>query len=138
MLFSLLYNEFIDFLKFLNDRNILTTGIGLIIALQVNTLFLSVMEDLIKPVATSAISEDINKHYVQFYGIRIRIGNLTMSIINFTITMLFIFYLYKISMKAPSVFESMFGTLKSSVSTVSSTVTAGIIDVSTIIKDTME
>lgn len=138
MLFDFIYYEFFDFIKFLNDKNILTTGIGLIIALQVNTLFLSVMEDLIKPVATNAISEDINKHYVEFYGIRIRIGHLTMSIINFIITMLFIFYLYKISMKAPSLFESMFGRLKNTVSSVSSTITAGITDVSTVIKDTME
>jgi large-conductance mechanosensitive channel len=119
MLLKLLVDEFADFFKFLTERNILNTGIGLVIALQVNTLFATVLEDLIKPVATNVVSEDINKHYVEFYGIRFKVGHLSMSIVNFIITMILIFYLYRVSMKAPSFIESMYGGITNSLSTVS-------------------
>ena len=122
MLTKLILDEFSDFFKFLNERNILNTGIGLVIALQVNSLFGTILEDLIKPVATNVVSEDINKHYVEFYGIRFKIGHLSMAIINFIITMILIFYLYRVSMKAPSFLESMYGGITNSISSVSKTI----------------
>ena len=97
MIINLIIDEFLDFFKFLNERNILNTGIGLVIALQVNSLFNTILDDLIKPVASQAVSEDINKHYVEFKGIRFKIGHLSMAIINFIITMILIFYLYRVS-----------------------------------------
>jgi len=122
MFINFIYDEFIDFFKFLNERNVLTTGIGLVIALQVNSLFANILDDLIKPVATNVVSEDINKHYIEFYGIRFKVGHLSMSIINFIITMILIFYLYKVSKKAPSFIENMYGSITNSISSVSKTI----------------
>jgi len=116
MIIEILYSEFLDFFKFLNERNILNTGIGLVIALQVNSLFGTILEDLIKPVATNVVSEDINKHYIEFYGVKLKIGHLSMSIINFIITMILIFYLYRISMKTPSFFQNVYGSVSGSIS----------------------
>ena len=122
MIINLIIDEFLDFFKFLNERNILNTGIGLVIALQVNSLFNTILDDLIKPVASKAVSEDINKHYIEFQGIRFKIGHLSMAIINFIITMILIFYLYRVSIKAPSFFESLYGGITNSVATVSKTI----------------
>ena len=117
MLLKLFYDEFQDFFTFLNERNILNSGIGLVIALQVNSLFGTILEELIKPVATNVVSEDINKHYIEIYGIKFKVGHLSMSIINFIITMILVFYLYRVSMKAPSFMESMYGGITGSFST---------------------
>jgi large-conductance mechanosensitive channel len=122
MIIKLILDEFLDFFKFLNERNILNTGIGLVIALQVNSLFNTILDDLIKPVASKAVSEDINKHYVKIYGIHFKIGHLSMAIINFIITMILIFYLYRVAIKAPTFFETMYGGITDSISSVSKTI----------------
>jgi hypothetical protein len=109
MIFEVFKNEFIEFFRFLYEKNILASGIGFIIAMQINDLFKNILEDLVKPIATKAVSEDINKHYIELFGMRFKVGHLLVSIINFIITIFLIFYLYRITMKAPTIFDKFLG-----------------------------
>lgn len=111
MVLGYVKSEFADFLTFLTERNIMGAGIGLIIALQVNSLFLDFVDDIIKPVASKVVSEDININYVTILGVKLKVGHLIISIINFIITMIFIFYLYRLSKSTPKIINRVYGNV---------------------------
>ena len=111
-------NELIEFGNFLNEKNVLMTSIGFILALQVNSFFLDVIDDIIKPVANRVIAEDINKHTVNVYGIKLKIGHLFFSIFNLIITLIMIFYIYRLSVGSPSIVSNVVSTIQNSVESV--------------------
>jgi len=123
MILTVFKDEFLEFLNFLYKKNILASGIGFVIALQINSLFLNILEDLIKPIASKVISEDVNKHYIVFYGIKFKIGHLFVSILNFIITLILVFYLYRISMKTPTLFDRFLNTISFSYNKVKESIT---------------
>lgn len=113
MIIAFIGDEFTEFVAFLSKNNIITSGVGLIIALQVNRLFLDFIADIVKPVANNIISEDIDKHETKLAGISFKFGHLLTSLINFIITMIFIFYLYKITQSTPTIIEKFYSGIKS-------------------------
>ena len=113
MIIAFIGDEFSEFIAFLNKNNIISSGVGLIIALQINRLFLDFIADIVKPVANKIVSEDIDKHETNLLGISFKFGHLLTSIINFLITMIFIFYLYKITQSTPTVIENFYLGIRS-------------------------
>lgn len=111
-------NELNEFGNFLNEKNVLMTSIGFILALQVNSFFLDVIDDIVKPVANRVIAEDINKHTVNVYGIKLKIGHLFFSIFNLIITLIMIFYIYRLSVGSPSIVSNVVSTIQNSVESV--------------------
>ena len=111
-------NELNEFGNFLNEKNVLMTSIGFILALQVNSFFLDVIDDIVKPVANRIVAEDINKHTVNVYGIKFKIGHLFFSVFNLIITLIMIFYIYRLSVGSPSVFSNVVATIQNSVESV--------------------
>jgi large-conductance mechanosensitive channel len=111
-------NELTEFGIFLNEKNVLMTSIGFILALQVNSFFLDVIDDIIKPVANRVIAEDINKHTVNVYGIKLKIGHLFFSVFNLIITLIMIFYIYRLSIGSPSIVSTVVSSIQNSVQSV--------------------
>lgn len=97
---SILKNNLADFIKFLFDKNIIQTGIGIIIATQISKLTNLVSEVLINPIVnriTAGTVKDINEWKITFFDIEIKIGLLISSIINFVFVVVIVFYIWKIS-----------------------------------------
>ena len=111
-------NELNEFGNFLNEKNVLMTSIGFILALQTNSFFLDVIDDIVKPVANRIVAEDINKHTVNVYGIKLKIGHLFFSIFNLIITLIMIFYIYRLSVGSPSIVSNVVSTIQNSVESV--------------------
>jgi len=109
---NVLTSEIIAFINFLDQKNVLTTSMGLILALQINTLFLNIIDDIIKPVASKVVDEDINKHTVDIYGIKLKVGHLFFSIFNVFITLIMIFYLYRLTSESTNIVSGIQDSFK--------------------------
>jgi large-conductance mechanosensitive channel len=109
---NFLQSEINEFANFLDKKNVLTTSMGLILALQINTLFLNIIDDIIKPVASKVVDEDINKHTVDINGIKLKVGHLFFSIFNVFITLIMIFYLYRISTESSTIVSGIQDSFK--------------------------
>lgn len=107
---TLLY-QFQDFLNFLKQRNIINTGIAFIIAMQINKMFMDFINELVNPVASRVISQEFNKKQTEILGIKIRFGLLFLSILNFIVIMIFIYYLWKISESTPGIIGSLYSSI---------------------------
>jgi hypothetical protein len=110
--FNILKSEFIEFINFLESRNILSSSIGFILAFQINNLFLNIIDDVVKPVASKVVAEDINKHTVNIFGFKLRIGRLFFSILHVFIILVFIFYIYRLSTESTNIFSNLVETVK--------------------------
>jgi large-conductance mechanosensitive channel len=97
-----------DFGNFLKTRNVINAGIAFIIALQVNKLFTDLINLIVNPIASKVISQEINKQEYKLYGIDFKTGQLFLSFLNFIIVMIFIYYLFKMSEAAPTLFQNFY------------------------------
>jgi large-conductance mechanosensitive channel len=92
-----------DFIKFLLEKNILQTGIGLLIASQVGKLTTAVTEFIITP-----ILEKINIFYdgkfenltYTIIGIDFKIGQFLLIIIQLLLTLICVYFLWKLTLNA--------------------------------------
>jgi len=100
-----------DFGNFLKSRNVINAGVAFVIALQVNKLFTDMINLIINPIASKIISQEINKQEYVIYGIDFKTGQLFLSFLNFIIVMIFIYYIFKISENAPTIFESFYSKI---------------------------
>lgn len=111
-MFEIFIEHVYGFLKFLQEKNIINTGIAFIIALQINKLFLDFIESIITPIADKVISKNINTVETNVVGVKFKVGNFFISFLNFTIMMICIYYLFRISESTPSFFENIYKKIK--------------------------
>ena len=113
--FNILASEFNEFINFLESKNVLSSSMGFILALQLNTLFLNIIDDIVKPVASKVVDEDINKHTVDIYGVKLKIGHLFFSIFHVFISLILIFYMYRLSTESPSLVSNFIQGVQNSI-----------------------
>ncbi len=101
------------FAKFLFEKNIFQAGIAFVVATQVNKLFFDFIANIVTPITEKVLSEDIKKVKTKFFGIELQTGNFAMSVFNFFIVIIFLFYLYKISDSSKTLFENIVSKVKS-------------------------
>ena len=88
-------NELSDFLSFISKANVIQVGVGLLIANQISILFNSIIQDLFAPIISKLIGNNLQKYNLNIAGMQLGIGNLILTVINFIMTLLFIYYMVK-------------------------------------------
>jgi len=114
-LFYTVQGQFEDFIDFLKQKNIINTGIAFIIAMQVNKMFLDFINELVNPIASKMVSQEFNKKQYEIFGLKIKIGFLFLSFLNFIITMIFIYYIWKLSETTPGIIGSVYSRISNSI-----------------------
>ena len=104
--------ELVGFINFLMEKNIFQTGIAFIIATQVNKVFLDFIANMVQPVVSNVVNKDIEKQKTNLAGIEFNTGAFSMTVLNFLIVMLFLYYIYKISASSKSFLESFVDKVK--------------------------
>jgi large conductance mechanosensitive channel len=95
-----LKNNLVGFLKFLFDRNIIQTGIGIIIASQISKIANVIVESFINPIVrrvSVGTIDDITNWELTFFDIKIKIGLILSTIINFLLIAVVVYYIWKLS-----------------------------------------
>lgn len=95
-----LKNNLVGFLKFLLDKNIIQTGIGIIIATQISKLTNVIVDAFINPIVkrlSIGTIDDINEWELEIFDIKIKIGLILSTIINFLLITLVVYYIWKFS-----------------------------------------
>jgi large-conductance mechanosensitive channel len=101
------------FIKFLFEKNIFQAGIAFVVASQVNKLFFDFIANIVTPITERVMSQDIKKIKTNVFGAELQIGNFALSVLNFIIVIIFLFYLYKISDSSKTMFENIIAKIKS-------------------------
>jgi large conductance mechanosensitive channel len=99
-LLDFLKNNLVGFLKFLFDKSIIQTGIGIIIATQISKITDIFVSTIINPIVnkmTMGAVNDVNKWEVTFFDINIKIGVIVSAIINFLSVAFIVYYIWKLS-----------------------------------------
>ena len=104
--------QIISFYEFLRDRNIINTGIAFVIAIQINKIFLDFTNLIINPVASTIVSEEINQNKIKVGNINFEVGKLFLSIINFLIMMIFVYFVYTLENSAPGLVYNTIGKIR--------------------------
>lgn len=100
IIIDIIKNNIDDFLGFVLDKNIVQIGISLIIATNINTLTISITDFIISPIIarlTNGEFKNIEKYTIDILGIKFKIGILIMTFINFFLTIIIIFYIFKLT-----------------------------------------
>jgi len=101
------------FVKFLFEKNIFQAGIAFVVASQVNKLFFDFIANIVTPITEKVMSQDIKKVKTKVFGAELQTGNFALSVFNFLIVIVFLFYLYKISDSSKTLFENIVSKVKS-------------------------
>src|SRR5690606_19318780 len=90
--------DFVRFIKFLKDNNIIAVAIAAILSDRINNITNSFVDNLIIPFVNIDINKDGEKDIkkiqdikIKFFGIEIKIGEFTLSLIKFIIVTYVIF-----------------------------------------------
>jgi large-conductance mechanosensitive channel len=110
-----IYHIFSDFGSFLKGRNIINTGIAFVIALQVNKFFLDLVDIIVNPIASKLIDKELNKQETKVLNINFKTGALLLSLINFSIILIFIYNVFKLSESAPTILERVYSGISGSI-----------------------
>lgn len=97
---NFLKNNLVGFLKFLFDRNIIQTGVGIIIATQISKLTNVVVDAFINPIVrrlSVGTIDDINNWEISMFDIKIKIGLILSTIINFLLIAIVVYYIWKLT-----------------------------------------
>ena len=100
-LFDFIKTNLEGFLGFLLDRNILSVGIGLIVATQVNKITTMFVESVISPILNRIMGTNTDKfkdYRVEVFGIKFELGNLIIQFINMILTLFIIYLIWRISL----------------------------------------
>lgn len=105
--------QLIEFISFLMDKNIFQIGLAFILASQINKLFVDFISSIITPITNSVISEEDREKPYNVLGIKFQTLKFLMSLINFIIVMVVLFYFYKLSDYSKTYFEKVTTAIKS-------------------------
>jgi large-conductance mechanosensitive channel len=111
-----------DFGKFLKSRNIINTGVAFVIAIQVNKIFLDIIDIIVNPIASKVINQELHKQETKILDINFKTGLLFLSILNFIIILIFIYNVLKLSETAPTLFETIYSNVTNSISNIGSSI----------------
>lgn len=114
MVFESISYQFEDFFNFLKQRNIINTGIAFVLALQVNKIFLDLVNEIINPLASKIVTKEFNKKQFDVFGLKIRTGLLFLNFINLIFTLIFVYYIWKFSESTPGVISTVYSTISDS------------------------
>ena len=95
---NILKDNSIGFLKFLVDKHIFKTAIGVLISTQLSTLTNTLTTFLISPITekiTNGQSKNLVDWTVTIFSIEFKIGLMLQSLINFLLILIVIYYLWK-------------------------------------------
>jgi large-conductance mechanosensitive channel len=89
---------FKDFINFLNKRNIINTGVGIVVGTQVRTITDVIVRNLINPIVNKSLPKNIEleKVEVNFLGIKFKIGEIINKLLEFFLIMFLIYQIYRI------------------------------------------
>ena len=100
-LFDFIKTNLEGFLGFLLDRNILSVGIGLIVATQVNKITTIFVESVISPILNRIMGSNSDKfkdYRVEVFGVKFELGNLITQFINMILTLFIIYLIWRVSL----------------------------------------
>jgi len=106
-LFSILSSQVKDFINFLFEKKIFQTGFAFVLAMQINKLFVDFINYIIAPIVNKVVSETTEERKTTFFGIQFKTGNFIISLINFILVIIFLFYMYKIADNTQGVFGTI-------------------------------
>jgi len=93
-------NNLSGFLKFLFDKNIVQTSVGIIIASQIGKITNIIVESLINPIVkrlSVGTIDNINDWELNLFDINIKIGLILYTIINFLLVAIVVYHIWKLS-----------------------------------------
>jgi large-conductance mechanosensitive channel len=93
-------NNLSGFLKFLFDKNIIQTSVGIIIASQIGKITNIIVESLINPIVkrlSVGTIDNINNWELNLFDINIKIGLILYTIINFLLVAIVVYHIWKLS-----------------------------------------
>jgi large-conductance mechanosensitive channel len=92
-------NEFIDFI---NERQVISIGLGLIIASQLAILTQTITTSLINPIVNKILGDNtkqLSELTINIFGIEIFVGKIISQFINLLLILILLFYIWKILKK---------------------------------------
>lgn len=88
--------------KFIMDQNIIQLGIAFIIALGLNQVITSFVDDIFSPMVLLAFGQDniqsMGELYITIYDVRIRYGSFLVALIKFTLMVVIIYYIIVVAL----------------------------------------
>jgi large-conductance mechanosensitive channel len=107
---ALYFKEFFDFL---NKRNVINTGIGIVVGTQVRTITDVIVRNFINPIVNKSLPKNIEleKIEVNLLGIKFKIGEIINKLLEFFIIMFLIYQIYRIhkEIEASKTLWNLFG-----------------------------
>lgn len=103
IIIDFLKNNLVEFFNFLFNRNIIQTGVGIILASQISRITNVIVESLINPIVkrlSMGIVNDLTKWEVNLFDIKIKIGLILSTILNFILISIVVYYIWKLSQNA--------------------------------------
>lgn len=88
-----------DMLTFILSKNIIQTGVGIIIASNINKLTIAVTDFVVSPIVnrfTNGEIKDIEKYTMEVAGVEFKVGSLLLTIISFILTVIVVYYIWKL------------------------------------------
>jgi large-conductance mechanosensitive channel len=104
---------FKDFINFLNKKNIINTGIGIVVGTQVRSITDVIVRNLINPIVNKSLPKHIELEKIEVYllGIKFKIGEIINKLLEFFIIMFLIYQIYRIhkEIEASKTIWNLFG-----------------------------
>jgi large-conductance mechanosensitive channel len=90
-----------DFFEFLNKKNIVNTGIGIVVGTQVRNITDTVSRNIIFPIVEKSLPKDakLKEAQIELIGIKFKIGELIIKIIESLLILFLIYVIFKINKK---------------------------------------
>lgn len=104
---------FKDFFNFLNKRNVINTGIGIIVGTQIRSITDVVVRNLINPIVNKSLPRnmELEKIEITIFDIKFKIGQILNKLLEFFIIMFIIYNIFQLQKKieASNSIWNMFG-----------------------------
>jgi large-conductance mechanosensitive channel len=101
LIIDFLKSNLAGFIKFLFDKSIIQTGIGIIIATQISKLTNLFVESIINPIVNRVslgTVDNINQWELSIFDITLKIGLIISGVINFLSITVIVYYIWKFSL----------------------------------------
>ncbi|ULY68500.1 hypothetical protein [Chlorella virus XW01] len=89
---------FKDFIDFLNKRNIINTGVGIVVGTQVRTITDVIVRNVINPIVNKTLPTNIelDKIELEVLTIKFKVGEIINKLLEFFLIMYLIYQIYRI------------------------------------------
>jgi hypothetical protein len=107
-----LNDELAGFLHFLLEKNVFQTGLAFVLATQINNIFLQFVNTIVTPIVDKVVQKKTKAETTIIFGIEFKSGELSLALINFSLVLLFLYYLYKLSDSSKSLFQNLISNVR--------------------------